>query len=192
MEEIRTRSYGLAKKLSQLFDLESKIDTVLSVSMYYLNQLMDTERSSIFLYQQWTQKLTVFSSLDLDKHEIDIPISCGLAGWVFSNREPAIVNNAYEDWRFCKEVDTWTGFHTCNLVCVPLIDTKPTCLGTLQSLNKKKGRFAKDDLELLELAAGMVVVAIKNSKLYSEILTTNEFRKKIINKITDEINNVWC
>ena len=39
-----TRSYRLAKELSQLFDLESKIDTVLSVSMYHLNEYMDSER----------------------------------------------------------------------------------------------------------------------------------------------------
>jgi hypothetical protein len=51
MGERRTRSYRLAKELSQLFDLESKIDTMLSVSMYHLNEFMDSERSSIFLFQ---------------------------------------------------------------------------------------------------------------------------------------------
>ena len=55
MEESMTRPYRLTEKLSQLFDLESKIETVLSVSMYYLNQFMDSERSSIFLFQHWDQ-----------------------------------------------------------------------------------------------------------------------------------------
>ena len=93
MEERMTRSYRLAEKLSQLFDLESKIDTVLSVSMYYLNQFMDSERSSIFIFQPWNQQLTIFSSLDLEKHEICIPKACGVAGCVFENRQPAVVNN---------------------------------------------------------------------------------------------------
>ena len=97
-----TRSYRLAKELSQLFDLESNIETVLSVSMYHLNQFMDSERSSIFLFQHLNQQLTVFSSLDLKKNEIRIPKSCGVAGWVFVNRQPAVVNNAYEDGRFHK------------------------------------------------------------------------------------------
>ena len=47
MEEKMTRPYRLTEKLSQLFDLESKIDTVLSASIYYLNQYMDSEAGSI-------------------------------------------------------------------------------------------------------------------------------------------------
>jgi len=190
MEESMTRSYRLAKELSQLFDLESEIDTVLSVSMYHLNQFMDSERSSVFLFQHWNEHLTVFSSLDLDKHEVQIPKSSGVAGWVFVNREPAIVNNAYEDSRFYKKIDDMTGFHTRNLICTPLLDSKNHCLGTLQSLNKQEGDFTADDLELLNLAARMVAVAIKNSKHYSEILVTNKARQKFIKQITDNIGKI--
>ena len=173
MEESLPRSYRLEKELSQLFDLENKIETVLSVSMYHLNQFMDSERSSIFLFQHSNQKLTVFSSLDLEKNEIRIPTSCGVAGWVFVNRQPAIVENAYEDRRFYKKVDDMTGFHTRNMMCTPLIDSEDNCMGTLQSLNKKSGDFTDDDLDLLKLAAGMVADAIKNSKKYTEIFVTN-------------------
>ena len=191
MKESLTRSYCLAKELSQLFDLEGKIDTMLSVSMYYLNQFMDSERSSIWLFQHWSQKLTIFSSLDLEKNEIRIPKSCGVAGWVFVNRKPAIVNDAYEDNRFYSKVDDMTRFHTRNLVCTPLIDYKDHCLGTLQSLNKKTGDFTTDDLELLNLAARMVAVAINNSRRYKEILVTNEARRKFIKKISGNIGNIF-
>ena len=187
MEESKTRSYRLAKELSLLLDLESKIDTVLSVSMYHLNQFMESERSSVFLFQHWNQQLTVFSSLDLEKHEILIPKSSGVAGWVFVNRQPAIVNNAYEDSRFYKKVDEMTGFHTRNLICAPLLDSKNHCLGTLQSLNRQKGDFTTDDLELLDLAASMVAVAIKNSKHYAEIIVTNKARQNFIEQIADNI-----
>ena len=173
MEESLPRSYRLEKELSQLFDLENKIETVLSVSMYHLNQFMDAERSSIFLFQHSNQKLTVFSSLDLEKNEIRIPTSCGVAGWVFVNRQPASVENAYEDRRFYKKVDDMTGFHIRNMICTPLIDSEDNCMGTLQSLNKKSGDFTDDDLDLLKLAAGMVADAIKKSNQYTEIDVTN-------------------
>jgi len=191
MKESMTRSYRLAKELSQLFDLEGKIDAMLSVSMYYLNQFMDSERSSIWLFQHWNQKLAIFSSLDLEKNEIRIPKSCGVAGWVFVNRKPAVVNNTYEDSRFYKEVDNMTGFQTRNLVCTPLLDCKDRCLGTLQSLNKKSGDFTTDDLELLNLAARMVAVAIKNSKRYDEIVATNEARRKFIKQISGNIGSIF-
>ena len=190
MEESMTRSYRLANELSQLFDLESKIDTVLSVSMYHLNQFMDSERSSVFLFQHWNEQLTVFSSLDLDKNEVRIPKSCGVAGWVFVNRQSAIGNNAYEDSRFYKKVDDMTGFHTRNLICTPLLDSNDHCLGTLQSLNKQGGDFTNDDLELLNLAASMVAIAIKNSKHYNELLVTNKARQKFIKQITDSVGKI--
>ena len=190
MEESLTRSYQLAKELSQLFDLENKIETVLSVSMYHLNQFMNSERSSIFLFQHLNQQLTVFSSLDLRKNEIRIPKSCGVAGWVFVNRQPAIVNNPYEDSRFYQKVDDMTGFRTRNLICTPLLDSKDSCMGTLQSLNKKGDDFTNDDLELLELAARMITIAIKNSRQYTELLVTNNARKKFIEQITDSLGKV--
>jgi adenylate cyclase len=165
MEEILPRPYRLEKELSRLFELENKIDAVLSVSMLYLNQFMDSERSSIFLFQHGNQKLTIFVSLDLEKNEIRIPKTCGVAGWVFENRKPVVVNNAYEDSRFYKEVDDMTGFFTRNLICTPLLDDKDNCIGTLQSLNKKTGDFTTDDLELLKLAARMVAVVITKANV---------------------------
>ena len=90
--------------------------------------------------------------------------SSGLAGWVFNNRIPAIINNAYSDSRFYQGVDEMTGFLTRNLICTPLIDYQENCLGTLQALNKKSGNFTADDLELLDLTARLVVVAINNSR----------------------------
>jgi adenylate cyclase len=190
MERNTIRSYRLANELSKLFDLESDIDTVLSVSMYNLNQFMDSERSSVFLFEPSKQQLISFSSLDLEKHEIRIPKALGVAGWVFENGKPAVVNNAYEDSRFYRGVDDMTGFQTRNLICTPLIDYKDHSIGTLQSLNKKSGDFTTDDLELLDLTARMVAVAINNSKRYSEMLITNDARRKLIKQIMGNIENL--
>ena len=94
MEKSMIRHYRLAKELSQLFDLESNIDAVLAVSMYKLNQFMDSERSSIFLFDPLKQQLTSFSSQDLAKQEIRLSKSSGVSGWVFEHRMPAVVNDA--------------------------------------------------------------------------------------------------
>ncbi len=190
MEKSLIRHFCLANELSQLFDLESNIDNVLAVSMYKLNQLMDSERSSIFLFDPLKQQLTSFSSQDLEKKEIRIPKSSGVSGWVFEHRMPAIVNDTDNDSRFYSGVDDMTGFRTRNLICTPLIDYKERCSGTLQSLNKKSGDFTTDDLELLDLTARLVAVAISNSRRYDEILTTNMARKKLINKIVSNIGNL--
>jgi adenylate cyclase len=188
MKTNRSRPYQLAKELSQLFVLDCKIDTVLSASMYYLNDFMGSERTSVFVYQPWNQELTVFSSLDLKKHEISIPKSSGISGWVYDNRKPVIVDNAYEDSRFCSKVDEMTGFYTTNMICTPIIDQNDRCLGTLQSLTKKAGPYTSDDIELMNLAAHMVAISIDNNERYKEITNTNTFQKKIIYSFMKTIN----
>jgi adenylate cyclase len=186
--------YQLAKKLLQLFVLDCKMDTVLSASMYYLNDFMESERTSVFVYQPWNQELTILSSLDLKKNEVSIPKSSGISGWVYDNLKPAIVNNAYEDSRFCSKVDDLTGFYTTKMICTPIIDQNNRCLGTLQSLNKKTGLYTLGDLELIDFAAHMVAISMSNSERYKEISNTNVFQKKIISKFVKTINtnNLVC
>ena len=97
-----------------------------------------------------------------------------------------------EDHRFCCDVDEMTGFCTRNVICTPLLHDKEQCLGTLQSLNKRKGDFTTEDLELLNLAARMVAVAINNSRRYNEILVTSEARKKFIKRITASTGDIFA
>lgn len=191
MKKGTLQPYRLATELTQLFDLENNFDEALSVSMKTLNQLMDSERASIFIFQPLKGQLTIFSSLDLGKNEIRISKSVGVAGWVFEHRKPAIVNNAYEDRRFCKTIDVMTGFRTRNLVCTPLIDRRENCLGTLQSLNKTSGGFTTEDFKLLNLIARMVAVAINNSKRHSEILVENEARGKLVKQTIGVIGKAF-
>jgi adenylate cyclase len=173
MEKSRIRPQFLVTELFQLFNLDTSLDTVLEVSMYKLNQYMDSERSSIFVFDPLNKQLTSYSSLDLAKLEIRMSKSTGVAGWVFEHRLPAVINNAYDDSRFYRGVDDMTGFRTRNMICMPIIDDSGKCLGTIQSLNKKSGDFTTDDLELLDVTARLVVVAQNKNKCYDEILATN-------------------
>ncbi len=68
------------------------------------------------------------------------------------------------------------------MICRPLIDHKENCLGTPQPSNKKSGDFTAEDVELLELAARLMAVAMKNNVRFNEIQTTNMACKKLIKK----------
>jgi len=187
MEKSRIRPHHLVTKLSQLFNLETSLDTVLAVSMYKLNHYMDSERSSIFVFDPLNKQLTSYSSLDLAKQEIRMSKSTGVTGWVFEHRMPAIINDAYKDSRFFRGVDDMTGFRTRNLICTPMIDDKGKCLGTIQSLNKKNGDFTPEDLELLGVTARLVAVALNKNKAYDEMLTTNITCGKLGNRLSAEL-----
>jgi adenylate cyclase len=187
MEKSRIRPHCLVTELSQLLNLDTDLDTVLAVSMYKLNQYMDSERSSIFVFDPLNNQLTSYSSLDLGKLEIRMPKSTGVAGWVFEHRMPAVINDAYDDSRFYRGVDDMTGFRTRNMICSPMFDDNGKCLGTIQSLNKKSGDFTTDDLELLDVTARFVAVILNKNKAYDEMLTTNIPCGKLENRLSTEL-----
>lgn len=74
----------------------------------------------------------------------------GIAGWVVNEREPLIVNNPRQDWRFSLEVDQEFGFVTRSIVCVPII-AHDQLIGVIELLNKANGVFNETDLAVLSM-----------------------------------------
>ena len=92
----------------------------------------------------------------------------GVAGWVFKNGEPAIVNDPYNDERFNKEVDERTGFKTESLACVPIFTFGETPIGVLQVLNKTKSKFSEKDIDAIKLVASQCASTLNTYALLSE------------------------
>ncbi len=81
----------------------------------------------------------------------------GVAGWVFQNVEPAIVNNPKQDWRFSQEVDREFAFLTRSILCVPMMRlAKP--IGVIELLNKERRDFTELDA-ILALVLGQFATA---------------------------------
>ena len=80
----------------------------------------------------------------------------GVAGWVAQNRHPIIVNNAYNDDRFFRNVDEALGFRTRSIVAAPMqIDDR--FLGVLEVLNKRDDAlFQIRDQTMVTLAAQLL------------------------------------
>ena len=61
-----------------------------------------------------------------------------------------IIHDAYKDDRFNNTIDQQTGYTTKNIVCAPVRTVRGDVIGVIQILNKRRGRFTKDDLDILE------------------------------------------
>jgi GAF domain-containing protein len=79
-----------------------------------------------------------------------IKAGTGIAGWVVNEREPLIVNDPRQDWRFSLEVDQEFGFVTRSIVCVPII-AHDQLVGVIELLNKTNGAFNETDLAVLAM-----------------------------------------
>ncbi len=120
--------------------------------------ILDCERVTVFLYDPNDDEL--YSKVATGAADIRFSAKLGIAGEAARTRERVVVNDAYADPRFNREVDRKTGFHTRNLLTVPMTGHDGRIVGVLQILNKKSGDFTPADEEraiTLALLAGVAV-----------------------------------
>lgn len=152
--------------------INSSLDTedVKVRSILATTRLLGAEAGSLILRDTETGDLSFDVSVgdgsDCVRH-LRLPRGRGLAGWVAERGEPAVVDDARADPRFCGDIDRLTGFVTRSLVCVPL-RCKGVVIGVLEALNKRSGPFVPEDVTILEVLANQVAVALENARLYRE------------------------
>lgn len=179
--------YKQIVELGQVITSEINLDKLFHVIMEQINQIMQTERCSIFLHDPDKDELYSHVSTDLKKNEIRISTSHGISGWVFQNQTALIINDPYNDPRFFQKVDKVTGFKTRNIMCIPLSNRNNICIGTLQTLNKKQDQFFNTDKDLLIAVSHYVVIALENAKLYEDLKLLDKARERVVHHISHEL-----
>lgn len=131
-------------------------------------KLLDAEAASLLIYNPEDKKLhfhTMAGGSASSLKSKTINLGEGIAGWTAMRKESLIINDCYNDARFNKHFDSNTGFHTQNMICVPMI-TKGELIGVIQAINKKnKELFTKEDADLFEALAAQCAVVIENTRL---------------------------
>jgi len=98
-----------------------------------------------------------------------MPADQGIAGWIFTHRQPVIVEDVSQDERFFKGIDESLGYRTSSLVGAPLM-SKGEMVGVIEVLNKRSGeKFDEQDLDTLSALASQAAIAIVNARLYLQI-----------------------
>jgi len=82
--------------------------------------------------------------------KIRFPADKSVAGNVIKTGEPIIVYDTSKDPHFYPGVDEKLGYHTKNMLEVPL-RSGDRIIGALCARNKKEGTFDETDLELLSM-----------------------------------------
>jgi class 3 adenylate cyclase len=98
-----------------------------------------------------------------------IPISGSKAGEVFTTGRSMVIASVAGDDKHFKGVDKETRKRTSSMVCVPLSETGNR-LGVVQILNKRSGNYTQRDRVLLEHFATQAAVAIRNARLFEDLL----------------------
>ena len=150
----------ITKKIAGL----NSLSEILWVLIEFVTEELDADRGTLFLNDEETNELySRVAQGDLTR-EIRILNNVGIAGAIFHNEKGEIIHNVYDDERFNDEVDQKTGYETKNMICSPIKTVGNKTIGVIQILNKKKGRFTKDNLLFVELVATQAAVSIQNAQ----------------------------
>ena len=119
----------------------------LSAFTHKLSQLLNAERSSLFLVEDDTLLLKIARNLEADE-EIRIPIGTGIAGAAAQSGKIINIPDAYADSRFNPDVDRKTGYRTRSILSLPIKNQRGEVFAVAQLLNRKDGQpFDQDDVK---------------------------------------------
>jgi signal transduction histidine kinase len=167
------RILELTRNLSSSVELEAYLQSILSAAA----ELTASETASIMEYNKVTKEF-YFKFVPWFHREAvanaGVPLSGSVAGWIFSNVKPAIVNDAAKDERHYGKIDELTGFTTHSLLGVPLIlRGKP--VGVFEVFNKSAGEnYSEEDVLVMEILASLSSIAIQNDQLEITVQSSRE------------------
>ena len=176
--------------VSRRMAMHDTLDDVLNVLVEMTTSELNAERGTLFLNDPATGELYSRVAQGNIRREIRLLNNSGIAGHVFSTGEPLISHEPYGDPRFNSSIDEQTGFVTKNILCVPIRTVKGEIIGVAQSLNKRKGDFTQDDLELLAAMTTQGTVALQGAVFIERMKTLRaqevEF-VEIVSEVTADI-----
>jgi PAS domain S-box-containing protein len=125
--------------------------------------------------------------------EIRYPAEKGVSGRVIKTGKPVIVPDTSKDPYYYPIIDQKIGYHSRNMLDVPLRSGDRT-IGVLLATNKKEGSFDQTDIELLNMIGGTVALSIENARFsrelkraYEEVTSLNRAKDKVINHLSHEL-----
>jgi signal transduction histidine kinase/DNA-binding response OmpR family regulator len=152
--------------LLSTLDLDSVLQRVMEIAMIE----MDVEDTAIWLRESEGSLECRAASGGVAERLVGVRMEPGLgiAGWALQHKQSALVPDAQADPRFNPKVDEQIGFHTRNLITVPLL-VRGTGTGVLQAANRKRGPFSPADLAWMEVLAPLAAAAIASARLFQEL-----------------------
>ncbi|CAJ0941056.1 unnamed protein product, partial [Mesorhabditis belari] len=134
--------------------------------------LLNAETCSLFLIDSERKELVaeIFDQSD-NLTEVRLPMDKGIVGRVASTGVAMNVKNVARCPFFYRTVDEMTGFHTRNVLCVPIRDNSGAFVGVAELCNKigKSNFFTRQDEAIARTFAVYAATSISHCLLYRKV-----------------------
>src|SRR5688572_28631443 len=172
------RLFEVTRNLSGSVELETYLQSILSAAA----ELTESETASIMEFNESTQQF-YFKFVPWFHREAvvnaRVPLEGSVAGWIYSNVKPAILDDARKDERHYGKIDELTGFSTRSLLGVPLIlHGRP--VGVFEVFNKTgQANYTEEDVLVVETLASLASTAMQNGLLESNVESSRDEAREL-------------
>jgi adenylate cyclase len=171
----------LSREVAALDSLDAVLDTLVEAAKGELG----AQAGSLFLHDDDTGELYTVKTTDLGSRQIRVLDNLGIVGAVYQAGVAEIVQDAYSDPRFNREVDRETGFTTESVLCVPIRNAKGDTIGAAEMLNKIDGEFTQADLSLLEGITTQCAMTLETMQLLERTARSRRREIDFLNVVSD-------
>src|SRR5262245_48977373 len=166
--------HSILEKYTALLDIsyrlnsERNFDQLLKLIADEATKHVDADRATIFILDKNKGELWAKVALGVSD-TIRFDARLGIAGAVLIAGKSLVVEDAYKSPLFYPSIDSLTGFHTRNILSVPLRNPKQEIIGVLQVLNKREGKFTTEDEHFVQALANQAAIALENTQTLTEL-----------------------
>jgi K+-sensing histidine kinase KdpD len=160
---------SVSSLIAQALDLRDTLEAILYFSM----EAVGAEAASVLLLDYEKKNFRFYNVQGPAKPVLlmaTFPADQGLAGFVLRSQQSEVIHDVQTDPRFYPRFDKECGFHTRNMISLPLTAGEER-VGVLEVINKTGGEpFTEEERLLLQSIAEEMAFAIRNAKLFEVVV----------------------
>lgn len=187
----------LANRLLELRSLQESVkainsalelDELLQLIVESATQVLRGARCTIALVDEKREFVMTSAASGISREELQgasLRIGQGIAGWVVENRQSVLIDSVDEDPRF-QHIEDWP---IASLISVPLV-SGGRVIGALAATSAERGAFAETDVNLLDAFGDQAVIAVKNARLYEQLLQEEQETARLYQSVLEKSNEL--
>jgi K+-sensing histidine kinase KdpD len=156
-----------------------ELEELLAVLLPRIRSILETDTCAVLLLDTNTDELVARAAVGIEEEVeqgVRIPVGRGFAGRVAADREPVILDDV-DHADVLNPILREKGIKS--MLGVPLI-TGGEVIGVLHVGVLRKRLFTADDVELLELVASRVALAIERARLHEEVRMLDRLKANFV------------
>jgi K+-sensing histidine kinase KdpD len=155
-----------------------EVNELLQVLLPRIRDILQTDTSAVLLLDEHTNELVARAALGIEEEVeqgVRIPLGAGFAGRVASEARPMVIDvDAYEVYN---PILRQKGIKS--MLGVPLL-VRGSALGVLHVGTLTPRRFTRDEVDLLQLVAARVALALERARVHEELVQLDQLKLNFV------------